>query len=187
MTKPIIDQLRRWFAQKPTGYLDDCFKRFNVNQTLITALKHLQVKGELAIDMEYSYSAPKSPKLSGEMESSSEVKQTAMWRSIRGLAKVSRVISQDEARRIAEVEERYFRRYVRFLESEGYVARRPTGLAVLDKAMNHAETPLFVRADKKALDAGGQLMETRAGVNNLDVEKADEVEAAEVEVANDPD
>ncbi|MDR1656158.1 MAG: hypothetical protein LBT47_01195 [Deltaproteobacteria bacterium] len=152
-----IVSLRNWFAKHPEGDLADCLEVFDLNRAVIKALHQLQLKGELEIAREYTYFGPKSPE-AATAETTQEVKQTAMWRAIRGLAKVGRVVDLNEVGTIAEVSARYLKRYVLFLEHEGYVARRPTGLAVLDKAMRAAETPLLKKASQKTMEGDRRLL-----------------------------
>jgi DNA-binding IclR family transcriptional regulator len=49
--------------------------------------------------------------------------------------------------------ESYARRYLNFLANLGYVVKRPTGWAVLDKAIKQAKPVLFHRRKE---DAGGR-------------------------------
>jgi hypothetical protein len=128
--------LREWFKEHPEGALLDIEKAFGLKSDVTTKLLRLRASGELILHGEYQYLG------NGEvMPGPSEVKQTAMWRVIRGLAKSSRIVNFDEIVILAEVSRAYALKYIGFLIGQGFLARRATGLAVLDKAMKHPETP----------------------------------------------
>jgi hypothetical protein len=71
-------------------------------------------------------------------------RQDTIWSVIRCLAKVKRVVDVEDIILLSEVPKAYAMKYIRVLENLGFVASRPTGLAVLDKAMKQVEAPVFL-------------------------------------------
>ena len=137
--KSLTKRVRAHLEKNPEGTLADLYAAFSDVgiRDLNTVFSWLETRGELKFpDPTYQY------KPAGREKS-----QTAMWRAIRNLAKKHRVIDVDEVQILSGVSADYLKRYITFLERQGYVVRRPTGLAVLDKAMKRADTPLFNRRE----------------------------------------
>jgi len=135
----ILPPLRDWLEENPHGEwgtLRRAFSKVDI-KTLEKTLEYLKKRGELVVFKEYSYYGHKHG------NEDREVKQTAIWRVIRSLAKVSRIVTWVDVLTLSEASKSYAERYVRFLETNGYVAVRASGIAVLEKAMRQAETPHF--------------------------------------------
>ena len=138
----LTKRVRAHLEKNPEGTLADLYAAFSDVgiRDLNSVFSWLETRGELKLpDPTYQYKPA--------MHAGREKSQTAMWRAIRNLAKKHRVIDVDEVQILSGVSADYLKRYITFLERQGYVARRPTGLAVLDKAMKRADTPLFKRRE----------------------------------------
>ncbi|UQZ89560.1 hypothetical protein C4J81_10230 [Deltaproteobacteria bacterium Smac51] len=147
-----IKEIRRWLEDRPEGDLHDLYAEFGGAEMrgTLAALEYLENRREITIAApEYRYG-----RKHGNAEK--ETKQTAIYNTMRNLAKVQRVVCFEEVVRIAEVDESYARRYINFLESLGYVAKRMSGIAVLDKAMKQAKAPRYNQRQerRKAKGAG---------------------------------
>jgi len=88
-----------------------------------------------------------------------EAKQTTIYNSLRFHAKVCRLVSREAVLRDAQADISYTRRYLNFLQQEGFIKNRkdPNGdhiIVVLDKAMRDAKTPHYNqrRAEKKTTE-----------------------------------
>ena len=156
-----VAELRCWLAEHPKGDMADLNDHFKMGFEMVYAIKWLLGQGDLVIRESYVYEpraderdGDPAEEYSGPHVSETEVKQTGMWRAIRFLAKVSRIVRMEDVQLIAGVSEKYCRDYVSFLVASGFLARRPTGLAVLESAMNHPQTPCFRRDSwRKDLEA----------------------------------
>lgn len=141
MKGSVTVRLRAWLVAHPEGEVGDIYAAFLPGddfKTLTRALNWLTERGELYMPGQpYRYGAVPHG------NAARETKRTAIYTTLRNLAKVRRVVDFDEVVRLAEVDRSYARRYVRHLEALGYLARRPAGLAVLDKAMHQAEAPPY--------------------------------------------
>jgi DeoR/GlpR family transcriptional regulator of sugar metabolism len=110
----------------------------------LKALDHLEAREEITIAAAiYKYGRKHG-------NEGREEKQTAIYNALRAWAKVCRVVPLDKLIESSGAEESYVRRYLRFLARLGYVTKRPTGWAVLDKAMNDARPPLFKQRQEAA-------------------------------------
>jgi hypothetical protein len=140
----LTKRIRAYLDQKPEGRLGDLYEAFDGES--IRAINHvlmwLKKRKELKLpEPSYQYLPA--------MSTRRETKQTAIWRTIRYMAKKQRVLDLDEVQTIAEVSSVYLRNYAKWLEKQGYVSFRPTGLAVLDLAMKRAETPVWHCIEEK--------------------------------------
>ncbi len=147
MKDHLTPRLRVWLAAHPEGEVGDIYAAFlpaEKFKALWKSINWLIKRGELYMPGQpYRYGAVPHG------NAALETKQTGIYNALRNLAKISRVVDLDEAVRLAEVDPSYARRYVRHLEGLGYVARRPTGLAVLEKAMKQAEAPHYNQREGK--------------------------------------
>lgn len=134
-----LKRLRRWLGDNPEGDLRDLYAAFGGAEIKVTldALDYLEERGEITIAPgEYRYGRKHG--LDGR-----ETKQTAIYSTLRNLAKVCRVVAPEKVIQIAEVDESYARRYFAYLAGLGYIERRPSGWAVLEKAMKQPQAPQY--------------------------------------------
>lgn len=134
-----LKKIRSWLGDNPEGDLREVYAVFGgpeMRETL-KALDYLAGRRELHLSRSFYRYGRKHG------NEARESKQTAIYSVLRNLAKVCRVVQLDEVIRLAEAEASYVRRYIRFLEDLGFVQRRASGVAVLDKAMKQAGAPRF--------------------------------------------
>jgi hypothetical protein len=129
---------RQWLEENPVGDADDLGEAFKGGD-VAKMVRYLVKRGELVITRRYAYVSPGDGRR--------DDKRTAMYRAMRALAKVSRIVDWAEVARIAEAGKSHSNAFLAELAVHGYVARRAGGVAVLDKAMRQAEPPrLFPEA-----------------------------------------
>jgi len=148
-----VKEIRDWLDKNPEGDLNVLYLQFGgyLMKETLKSLDHLESRGEITISSAvYKYGR----KHGNSGEAGREEKQTAIYNALRHWAKVSRVVPQEKILEASGAEVSYVRRYLRFLAGLGYVDERPTGWAVLEKAMGQAQPPLFNQR-KEAANGGG--------------------------------
>ena len=145
-----LKEIRAWLDKNPEGDLRALYSVFGGPQMRETlkALDHLESRGEITVSAAvYKYGRKHG-------NEGREEKQTAIYNALRHWAKVSRVVPLDNILEASGAEVSYARRYLRFLAALGYVDERPTGWAVLEKAMSQAQPPIYNQR-KEAANGGG--------------------------------
>ena len=134
-----VKKIRRWLQDNTQGEMRDLYAIFGGPEMTATlkAIEYLEERAEIFVESaKYSYGRKHG--LEGR-----ETKQTGIYSALRNLAKICRVVNFEEVIRIAEVDASYARRYLNFLAGLGYVERRFSGYAVLDKAMKQPRAPRY--------------------------------------------
>ena len=142
-----IKEIRAWLEENPEGDLGALYGEFGGEQMRSTfkALNHLEARGEITI----SAAVYKYGRKHGNEDR--EEKQTTIYNFLRFHGNnVERVISMDLILKNSGATENYARCYLNFLAGLGYVAKRPTGWAVLEKAIKQAKPVLFHRRREDA-------------------------------------
>jgi len=145
-----VKEIREWLEKNPEGGLNVLYLQFGgyLMKETLKALDHLESRGEITISSAvYKYGRKHG-------NEGREEKQTAIYNALRHWAKVSRVVPQEKILESSGAEVSYARRYLRFLAALGYVDERPTGWAVLEKAMSQAQPPIYNQR-KEAANGGG--------------------------------
>jgi hypothetical protein len=133
----VTGRLRAWLAENPTGRLSELYEAHEDMgiRAIDRVIRRLERRGELLLpDPTYRYKAHEDKRMRRTQET--------IWAVIRSLAKVRRVIDPEEVVLLSGASPDYVRKYVASLVRLGYVERRPTGLAVLEKAMTQARAPI---------------------------------------------
>ena len=150
-----IKKLRDWLAVNPEGALRDLYAGFSGGQMAGTlkAIDYLKKRHELTVTASsYSYQRKHG-------NEDREAKQTTIYNSLRFHAKVCRLVKREAVLRDAQADISYTRRYLNFLQQEGFIKTRKdqsgeTVIVVLDKAMRDAKTPHYNqrRIEKKTTE-----------------------------------
>jgi hypothetical protein len=142
MMKGLTKRVRTYLKENPEGTLVELCVAFSDAsiRDLSNVINRLERRGELTLpDPTYQYKPA--------MQSGREKSQTVMWRAIQHQAKKCRLIDVDRVQILSGVSADDLDRYITFLERQGYVAKRVTGLAVLDKALKRADAPIYNRRE----------------------------------------
>lgn len=145
-----IKKIRRWLNDNPEGDMRELYGQFGGPEMKATlkAIDYLEARAEIFVESS-AYRYGRKHGLEGR-----ESKQTAVYSTLRNLAKVCRVVDSGEVIRIAEVDPSYARRYLNFLEGLGFIQKRFSGYAVLDKAMKQARAPRYNQRAERRREVG---------------------------------
>ena len=140
----LTERVRAWLADHPEGILSDLYAAHaEVGiRPLNKVLEYMVKRGELRLpDPTYHYKA--------KPDTRKESKQHRIWTNLRNMAKAGRIVDQDSLVTLSQASPDYVRKYLYFLEQQGYVVKRQTGIAVLDKTLKRIDPPIWTYRPKK--------------------------------------